>query len=178
MKYLRRFVWYLASRLLLICCVLGLIVVTFYYAMNAANMSVVLKDGMAQRAKVVMMGEEPDDLNKYFLSTYLDRDEVLLLTQQGNSPYRDYTIRGIDHRLTMEWMWCWPWDDKARVDIMESIPRIDGNIKPSLREAALAQGGEARLSPPRWQSARYRVLMTKENGQWKVQGLTLLEVLK
>ena len=104
MKYLRRFVWYLASRLLLICCVLGLIVVTFYYAMNAANMSVVLKDGMAQRAKVVMMGEEPDDLNKYFLSTYLDRDEVLLLTQQGNSPYRDYTIRGIDHRLT--WSGC------------------------------------------------------------------------
>ena len=128
MKYLRRFVWYLASRLLLICCVLGLIVVTFYYAMNAANMSVVLKDGMAQRAKVVMMGEEPDDLNKYFLSTYLDRDEVLLLTQQGNSPYRDYTIRGIDHRLTMEWMWCWPWDDKARVDIVDSIPRIVGNI--------------------------------------------------
>jgi len=41
-KYLRRFVWYLASRLLLIFCVLGLMVVTFYYAMNAANMSVVL----------------------------------------------------------------------------------------------------------------------------------------
>jgi len=176
-KYLRRFVWYLASRLLLICSVLGLMVVTFYYAMNAANMSVVLKDGMARRAQVVMMGEDRAELNKYFLSTFLDRDEVILMTAQGNSPYRDYNIRGIDHRLTMEWMWCWPWEDKARADIVEEIPRIDGKIKSNLQAAALAAGGEERLSPPRWQKARYRALLTKENGQWKVQSLTLLDVL-
>ena len=58
MKYLRRFVWYLASRLLLICVVLGLMVVGFYYAMNMANIYVVLKDGMAYRAQVVMMGAD------------------------------------------------------------------------------------------------------------------------
>ena len=53
MKYLRRFVWYLASRLLLICVVLGLMVVAFYYAMNMANIYVVLKDGMAYRGTFV-----------------------------------------------------------------------------------------------------------------------------
>ena len=55
MKYLRRFVWYIASRLLLISIVLGLMIVTFYYAMNVANIYVVLKDGMAYRTQVVMM---------------------------------------------------------------------------------------------------------------------------
>ena len=31
MKYLRRTIWYLASRLLLVCLVLGMMVVAFYY---------------------------------------------------------------------------------------------------------------------------------------------------
>ena len=33
-------------------------VVGFYYAMNMANIYVVLKDGMAYRAQVVMMGAD------------------------------------------------------------------------------------------------------------------------
>ena len=108
MKYLRRFVWYLASRLLLICVVLGLMVVAFYYAMNMANIYVVLKDGMAYRAQVVMMEADESELTKYFMPSFLEQDQVLLATKQGNSPYKDYNVRGIDHRLEMDWMWCWP----------------------------------------------------------------------
>ncbi len=122
MKYLRRFVWYLASRLLLICVVLGLMVVAFYYAMNMANIYVVLKDGMAYRAQVVMMEADESELTKYFMPSFLEQDQVLLATKQGNSPYKDYNVRGIDHRLEMEWMWCWPWEDTARANIIERIP--------------------------------------------------------
>ena len=68
MKYLRRFVWYLASRLLLICVVLGLMIVTFYYAMNMANIQVVLKDGMAYRAQV---GCRPQRANQVFYAQLL-----------------------------------------------------------------------------------------------------------
>ena len=50
MQYLRRLVWYIASRLLVITLVLGLMVTGFYYAMNVTNINVVLKDGMARRA--------------------------------------------------------------------------------------------------------------------------------
>ena len=78
LKYLRRFVWYLASRLLLICVVLGLMIVTFYYAMNMANIQVVLKDGMAYRAQVVMMDADPSELTKYFMPSFLEQDQVLL----------------------------------------------------------------------------------------------------
>ena len=143
MKYLRRFVWYLASRLLLICVVLGLMIVTFYYAMNMANIQVVLKDGMAYRAQVVMMDADPSELTKYFMPSFLEQDQVLLAVQQGNSPYKDYNVRGIDHRLEMEWMWCWPWEDTARADITERIPRIDG------RRRRAGGGGRLRgaLSP-------------------------------
>ena len=80
MKHLRRLIWYAASRLMLITLVLGMIVVTFYYAMNATNIYIVLKDGMARRAQVVMMEEDPAELNKYFQQSFLERDSVLIAT--------------------------------------------------------------------------------------------------
>lgn len=124
MKYLRRMIWYIASRLILICLVLGIMVVTFYYAMNLTNIYVVLKDGMALRAQVVMMDEDASELTKYFQQSFLQQDSALLAVEQGNSPYKDYNVRGIDHRLNMEFTWVWPWDSTARVVITERIPGL------------------------------------------------------
>lgn len=177
MKYLRRTVWYIASRLLVVCLVLGVMVVTFYYAMNATNIYVVLKDGMARRAQVVMMEEDASELTKYFQPAFLERDAVLLAVQQGSSPYKDYDIRGIDHRLSMEFLWVWPWDETARVDITESIPRIDGRVKADKAEALVAEQGSSAIYPPSWQGARYRAVLVKENGQWRIKSLTLIENL-
>ena len=177
MKYLRRFVWYLATRLMVVCVILGLMTVAFYYSMNATNIYIVLKDGMAKRAQVIMMEEDTQDLSKYFQISFLDRDEALQMTVQGKSPYQYYTVRGIDHRLEMEWMWCWPWEDTARADITESIPRIDGRVESEYREAVLAAGGEESLNPPKWQSAKYRAVLVRENGQWKIKSLSLLQTI-
>lgn len=96
MKHLRRLVWYLASRLFIITMVLSLAVVVFYYAMNLTNIHVVLKDGMAARAKVIMMGDPESGLTRYFQPAFIERDEML---NDETQPYKDYTIRGIDHRL-------------------------------------------------------------------------------
>lgn len=178
MKTLRRFVWYLAGRLLLLVVLLGLFTVTFYYAMNAANISVVLKDGMAKRAQVIMMEEDATELNKFFQTSYLQRDENLQNALQGQSPYSNYTIRGIDHRLEMTWMWCWPWETTARAEFTERIPRIDGRIKASVKESALAQYGESALTPPKWQSAKYTANLVKENGQWHIKNILLRENIR
>ena len=177
MKYLRRMIWYIASRLFLICLVLGVMVVTFYYAMNLTNIHVVLKDGMAKRAQVVMMEESADELTKYFQQSFLAQDAALLAVQQGNSPYKDYNVRGIDHRLKMGFTWVWPWDTTARVTVTERIPRIDGRAKGSKAEELVAAGGNSALYPPAWQSARYRAVLVRENGQWHIKSLSLLEKL-
>ena len=72
MKYVRRTIWYIATRLLVISLVLGLIVLAFYYAMNFTNIQVVLKDGMAQRTKTIMlMDTDNDQLSKFFSDTWL-----------------------------------------------------------------------------------------------------------
>ena len=177
MKYLRRTIWYVASRLLIVCLVLGVLVTAFYYAMNLTNVYIVLKDGMALRAQVVMMEEDPDELTKYFQSSFLERDPAVQAVLQGSSPYQDYNIRGIDHRLEMSFMWVWPWDNTCRVDIVERIPAIDGRIKGSKAEEAIAAYGDSVIYPPKWQSASYRAVLTKENGQWRIKSLTLIETL-
>ena len=62
MRSLRRFVWFIASRLLIVLLVLGILTITLYYAMNATGIYVIIKDGMAKRAQVIMMNEPTSSL--------------------------------------------------------------------------------------------------------------------
>ena len=173
MKYLRRIVWFFANRLLVLCIILGLIMTVFYYTMNLSNIQIVLKDGMANRAKYIMgMEDSRKELEKYFLTACLENDSAVLESDEGNSPYEDYNVRGIDHRLEMGFMWVWPWDNSVRLTIKERIPRIDGRVKGSKADELIAREGADALYPPSWQDAEYRVLLTRENGQWKIKTLT------
>jgi hypothetical protein len=172
MKYLRRIVWFFANRLLVFCLILGLIVTVFYYAMNLSNIQIVLKDGMAARAKYIMgMNDSRKDLEKYFQAVCLEKDEYLQKTEKEGSPYQDYNVRGIDHRMEMGFLWVWPWENSARLTIHEKIPRIDGRVKGTKADEVIARDGADAVYPPAWQEAEYKVLLTKENGQWKIKTL-------
>ena len=82
----------------------------------------------------------------------MQRDENLLRALDGGSPYAIYTVRGIDHRLQLTWMWCWPWETTAKAEFIERIPRIDGRINRQYEETAIRLYGEDQYeSPPRWQ---------------------------
>ena len=168
MKYLRRLIWFAANRLLALTMVLTMMTIAFYFSMNAANIYVILKDGMAERAQTVMIEETPGRLEKYFAKSYIDRDNVLTSTRTGTNPYARYSITGFDHRLSMEWMWCWPWDDTARATITERIPAIDGRIT----AAGKAITPEEQWGVPKWESARYNVVLSRENGQWHIKNMS------
>ena len=168
MKYLRRGIWFVAGRLLVICLILGLAISVFYYAMNYSNIQIILKDGMATRAKYIMgITEDTAALSKYFQNAYLSRDAEIEAASQANSPYADYNVRGIDHRLDMGFLWVWPWDNSVWVGISEKIPRIDGRVKGLKADEVLAGGGN--VYPPVWPAAEYRVQLVRENGQWKIR---------
>ena len=173
MKYLRRGIWYVAGKLLVVCLVLGLMITVFYYTMNLSNIQIVLKDGMAGRAKYVMgINNQRSELEKFFQADCLDSDELIVSADQGNSPYADYNIRGIDHRLEMGFFWIWPWENNIRMEITERIPRIDGRVKGLKADEVIAAKGEGAVYPPEWPEVSYRVQLTRENGQWKIRVMT------
>ena len=175
MRILKRFLSFIASRMFVLTLISALLIISFYLAMNTTNIWVLIDDGLSARAAVVMMDEDPSDLTKYFRQEFINQDPVLQVGLSDTSPYRDYEIRGFDHRVRMEWVWSWPWEDVARAEIIESIEAIDGTILSSRREAALAAGGEERLRPPKWSSARYRVTLTRTGGRWMISNLQLIE---
>ena len=173
MKYLRRVIWYIAGRLFLVCLIAGMVLTVFYYAMNLTQIQIILKDGMANRAKVIM-GMETDRgiLNNYFQPSCLAADEALQASGGELAPYADYNIRGIDHRLEMGFLWTWPWDTSVRLNVTERIPRIDGRVKGTRAEELIARDGPNAVYPPEWPDAMYRVSLYRENGQWKIRNLT------
>ena len=175
MRTLKRFLSFIASRMFMLTVVSALLIIAFYLAMNTANIWVLISDGLDARAGVVLMGEGEEELTKYFRQEFLSQDPVLQVALSDTSPYRDYDIRSYDHRVKMISVWSWPWETVARAEIIESIPAIDGTILSSKREAALAEGGEERLSPPKWATARYRVTLVRAAGKWMISNLQLLE---
>ena len=175
MRTLKRFLSFIASRMFMLTVVSALLIIAFYLAMNTANIWVLISDGLDARAGVVLMGEGEEELTKYFRQEFLSQDPVLQVALSDTSPYRDYDIRGYDHRVKMISVWSWPWETVARAEIIESIPAIDGAILSFKREAALAEGGEERLSPPKWATARYRVTLVRSAGKWMISNLQLLE---
>ena len=173
MKYLRRGIWFIAGRLLVACLILGLMITVFYYTMNLSNIQIVLKDGMAGRAKYVMgITDQRSELEKFFQTACLDGDTLVTAASQGQSPYADYNVRGIDHRLEVGFFWIWPWENSVRVDITEKIPRIDGRVKGLKADEVIAARGEGAVYPPGWEEASYRVQLVRENGQWKIRAMT------
>ena len=176
MRFLRRTIWYFASRLLLLCVLVGLAISVFYYAMNLTNIQVVLKDGLAARAKVIMgITDNRDELRKFFQNAALSNDSDLKAVSLGNSPYVDYNVRGLDHRLDLGFFWTWPWDSSVWINVSESIPRIDGRVKGPKADEVIARDGPGAVYPPAWPDMRYRILLSREAGQWKIRSMNVIK---
>ena len=175
MQYLRRFLWFIATRLLVLVAVLGIAITAFYFAMNAANIRIIAKEGLARRAQVIMMNEGQSDLPLYFSNAVLSGDSELQAALNGQSDYRNYySVTGFDHRIRLVSVWCWPWEDTARATVREEIPRIDGKMRALARETALSLGLPD--GAPKWQTREYTMLLSKENGKWIVKNMTVREV--
>ena len=138
MRILKRMLDFIASRMLMVTVACALLIISFYLAMNTANIWVLIDDGLDARASVVLMGEDAGKLTSYFRPEFIAQDPVLQVGMSDTSPYRDYEIRGYDHRVKMVSVWSWPWENVARAEVVESIPAIDGTIRSAKREAALA----------------------------------------
>ncbi|MFR3405880.1 MAG: hypothetical protein ACLTV6_04705 [Christensenellales bacterium] len=170
MRILKRLLDFVASRMLIITVVCALLIISFYLAMNTANIWVLIDDGLDARAGVVLMGEDADKLTSYFKPEFIAQDPVLQVGLSDTSPYRDYEIRGYDHRVKMVSVWSWPWENVARAEVVESIPAIDGTIRSS-SGSGVGRRRRGAAFPPAWTTSRYRVTLVRTAGKWLISNL-------
>lgn len=175
MKYIRRFMWFLSSRLVIFTLIVGILVLVFYTCLNISNIYILLSDGMKARAQVMLTREDPEQLNNYFRAEFLTGDEALNLALGPSSPYVDYEITDFEYKLSIESVWCWPWQDTASATIVERIPKITGRVVSSRSEAV--EDGSLPSTPPTWQGGRYEITLYRSNGQWKVAGMRQTQII-
>ena len=170
MLYFRRLTWFIAKHMILICVLVGMLVCGFFMAMNAANIYVVLSDGMEKRVDVILTRQQAEELNKYFHADFLIADAALEGALNGMSAYTDYNITGFEYELTIEKLWSWPWDSYANCTVVERVPSITGSVIASRRS-------EVSERIPRWQGGRYDITLVKVGGEWKIIGMQQKTVL-
>lgn len=168
--YIRRMIWFVASRLLIICILLGILVCAFYMCLNSGDVYVVVTDGLEQRARTILTGEDDATLNYFFHADFLSTDPALEGASNGTSVYDDYTITDFSYDLKIEKLWAWPWDSYATCTVVERIPSITGTVIASRRN---------QVSPivPQWQGGRYDLTLIREDGVWKIIGMQQKTIL-
>ena len=170
MKYIRRFAGFVASRLLILTICLAILACAFYMCMNTANVYIVLDDGLEKRVSVILTREDAPELNKYFHADFLAVDPALNAAFDGSSPYVDYTITGFEHKLEIESLWAWPWDDYATCTVVERVPVITGKPLSNRRS-------EVPANPPDWQGGRYEITLVRVSGRWKIAGMRQTSII-
>ena len=163
LQYALRFAWVVVKLLGLGLLIVGVLVMAFLYAMDSANVYLIATDGMKARAGVIMGQEVSSTLGNYFTGGFLAGDELL-----RQKPYQGAIIRSFTYHINVKSLWCRPWDGWAEMEIIESIPEIDG-------EPHGETNSDAAL--PEWQRTRYRVVCVRQDGRWYISGMEPIELM-
>lgn len=168
LTYTGRFFKYLLSRIIILGIAAAFVVLSFFVCMDYMNVNILIRDGFYKRAATVMqINGDPSILVKVFTKSFIDKDTLL-----SSHEYDDYIIRGFNHKLDVDFKLIFPWDRYIQIDITEKIPDIDGEL-PSEEEDDSAKS----IQPPLWQDARYRLTLARDEDNWRITGMELLEKL-
>ena len=170
MLYFRRFVWFIASKLVLLCVLLGMLLCAFFMCLHLANVYIILDEGLEKRVEVILTRDEAEELNKYFHYDFLNADPALAGAFDGTSTYVDYNISDFEYDLTVEKLWSWPWDSYATCTVVERVPSIEGKVLSS-------RANEVSAEIPKWQGGRYNITLVRDDGMWKIIGMQQTTIL-
>lgn len=170
MKFVRRFMWFIASRLMVFTIVASIVVCAFYMCMNSANIFIVLTDGLEQRAETILTASGAEELGDYFHADFLNNDQALQGAFNGSSAFGAYDITDFEYSISVESLWAWPWDEQATCTVTERVTDIEGSVLSSRK-------GEVDENIPKWQGGKYTVTLTRSSGKWKVTGIKQIGII-
>lgn len=154
-KILRFFI-YILSRLLIVAICVGLILLAFFTAMSTMNASVILEDGLSERASYMFSPEDSDNeaiFSRLFTSNFLNENSAEMAEK-----YAAFDITDFNQKVSSQFRIVYPWDTKVTFHVTEIVEDIVGEPKDT----------ESTESVPAWENGEYDVVMVKENGQWKI----------
>jgi len=160
---LLRLLSYILTRLTLLAIIVILIILAIFIGYDWANINVIINEGLAERADVILTNQEPADLSKFYTQNFLDRDSLL-----SRKPYENYMISGYDHRVKMKKLWVWPWQRETSVIIEEVVTHIEGNSK---------NGDSNNDTIPAWESGEKIIVMEKD-GRWRIDNIILTKPIE
>ncbi len=153
-KYIRRILWFVASRLLIFSVVASVLILAFYLSITRPTSYCSMTACASARHLDAGGAGGPQQL---FRADFLDSDEALALGLSSQSPYVNYKITGFESSVKLEWIWSWPWEDTAQATILYRVPSIQGSVVSG--KSALVKSGVLSATPPVWQGGRYNMML-------------------
>lgn len=173
MKFSLRFVWYILRIVIVAVSAFAILIVAFFVAMDSANVFVIVSDGMKARAESMLLASPTASLDSYFTA------KALQSAAAKPAGYEEFTISAIRYNLSVESLWCNPWQNTATVTVVESIPDMAYTANES------ETGGEAKEAaatekpqPPRWQRARYKISCIRIADRWRIDSIQKVKDLE
>lgn len=160
-----RFLWYLLSRILIGAVIVGLIVLSFYIAMDYMNVQTLVKDGLHVRADVILKNSDTATLSKVFSKSFLDADTLLV-----SNMYRPYDISDYNYSADVSFALIFPWSQSVTLEVTEKVTGIKGDLF-ATTDTTLSE------TPPAWTNAVYRVKLVRYESNWRVVEMEQIEVL-
>ncbi len=161
LRIARRSLWYLLRLLIILTGIVGLCYGVFIEAMYVSNVYIIVTEGMALRADVILTSGATADLKSYFTEGFINSDYMLY-----EGAYDDYTVDSYDYRFSIENISVLPWSKNASIIYVERIPSIQGSANSSAESSVI----------PAWTAVRYNITMTRVDGRWLVSKLAIVEI--
>lgn len=168
MDYFLRFLLCLLKWVLIIVVVISLCTGAFVFAMDYANISVLVADGMKTRTGVVLGYTDASELPKFFTEAYIAGDRGL-----DDTTYLDFTINSFDAQVDVASLSTLPWKDTATVRVSETAT-IDGEL-PVSKQTPEQLADPNKIRPPAWQDASYELTLKKTEDQWIIVNVEEIE---
>ena len=171
MKYIVRFIIFIAKKAVVILLILGMVTTAFTCAMNLANMFILLSDGMEYRANVILGNKDEAELGKYFSHDYIDNDEMLY-----NSPYGRYKLNGSSYSLNVKGLWAWPWQTTCNAVVEERVI-LEGSLRSEYKTQEQIDQKED-IPAPYWENRKLTVTLRKQSdSSWIITRIEEVEAL-
>ena len=160
-----RFIWYLLSRLLVGAVIVGLIVLSFFVAMDYMNVQTLVKDGLHVRADVILTNSDPTTLSKVFSKSFLENDSLL-----ASDIYRPYDVSAYNYNVDVGFALVFPWSKTVTIEVTEEVTGVRGDLY-ATADATLSE------TPPAWVNAVYKVTLVRYDDNWRIVEMEQTELI-